>query len=229
MVSVRCSATSSIQPTISTSPVDSSWITAATRPAGSRLSRAAICGSRRSAAGRRSSRSPAHCSRRGAPMRQDFRAPAGGRGGQARRRRALLCSLVTFAKSERADLCDLFDAVGPDAPTLCRGLVGPRPGRPPVDPGDRSGRGQRHRRSSRCPGCTSAGWPRSSSAGPSPNWWTGSARVRRGSRCSRSRGWTRAPTPPSSSSITRTSGAPATSRRPHATSARRSRSGCGAG
>jgi uncharacterized protein (TIGR03085 family) len=28
---------------------------------------------------------------------------------------------VTFAKSERADLCDLFDQVGPDAPTLCRG------------------------------------------------------------------------------------------------------------
>ena len=27
---------------------------------------------------------------------------------------------MTFAKSERADLCDLFDAVGPDAPTLCR-------------------------------------------------------------------------------------------------------------
>ena len=30
-------------------------------------------------------------------------------------------ALVTFAKSERADLCDLFDQVGPDAPTLCRG------------------------------------------------------------------------------------------------------------
>ena len=28
---------------------------------------------------------------------------------------------MTFAKSERADLCDLFDQVGPDAPTLCRG------------------------------------------------------------------------------------------------------------
>jgi uncharacterized protein (TIGR03085 family) len=28
---------------------------------------------------------------------------------------------VTFAKSERADLCDLFDAVGPNAPTLCVG------------------------------------------------------------------------------------------------------------
>jgi uncharacterized protein (TIGR03085 family) len=27
---------------------------------------------------------------------------------------------VTFAKSERADLCDLLDQVGPDAPTLCR-------------------------------------------------------------------------------------------------------------
>src|SRR5918999_422676 len=35
--------------------------------------------------------------------------------------RALLCSLVTFARSERADLCDLLDKVGPDAPTLCRG------------------------------------------------------------------------------------------------------------
>ena len=30
-------------------------------------------------------------------------------------------SLVTFAKSERAELCDLFDLVGPDAPTLCDG------------------------------------------------------------------------------------------------------------
>ena len=28
---------------------------------------------------------------------------------------------MTFAKAERADLCDLFDQVGPDAPTLCRG------------------------------------------------------------------------------------------------------------
>ena len=28
---------------------------------------------------------------------------------------------MTFAKSERADLCDLLDAVGPDAPTLCVG------------------------------------------------------------------------------------------------------------
>lgn len=29
--------------------------------------------------------------------------------------------LVTFAKSERTDLCALFQAVGPDAPTLCEG------------------------------------------------------------------------------------------------------------
>ena len=28
---------------------------------------------------------------------------------------------MTFAKSERAELCDLFDRVGPDAPTLCQG------------------------------------------------------------------------------------------------------------
>lgn len=28
---------------------------------------------------------------------------------------------MTFAKSERADLCDLLDQVGPDAPTLCSG------------------------------------------------------------------------------------------------------------
>jgi len=28
---------------------------------------------------------------------------------------------VTFAKAERAELCDLFDQVGPDAPTLCEG------------------------------------------------------------------------------------------------------------
>ena len=30
-------------------------------------------------------------------------------------------ALVTFAKSERAELCDLFDKVGPHAPTLCEG------------------------------------------------------------------------------------------------------------
>ncbi len=35
--------------------------------------------------------------------------------------KGLACALVTFAKSERADLCDLFDRVGPDAPTLCGG------------------------------------------------------------------------------------------------------------
>jgi len=28
---------------------------------------------------------------------------------------------VTFAKSERAELCDLLETVGPDAPTLCEG------------------------------------------------------------------------------------------------------------
>ena len=28
---------------------------------------------------------------------------------------------MTFAKTERAELCDLFDEVGPDAPTLCDG------------------------------------------------------------------------------------------------------------
>jgi len=28
---------------------------------------------------------------------------------------------VTFAKSERAELCDLLESVGPDAPTLCAG------------------------------------------------------------------------------------------------------------
>jgi uncharacterized protein (TIGR03085 family) len=28
---------------------------------------------------------------------------------------------VTFAKSERVELCDLFESVGPDAPTLCSG------------------------------------------------------------------------------------------------------------
>jgi uncharacterized protein (TIGR03085 family) len=35
--------------------------------------------------------------------------------------RGLAWSLVTFAKSERAALCDLLDEVGPDAPTLCEG------------------------------------------------------------------------------------------------------------
>ena len=34
---------------------------------------------------------------------------------------ALRWALVTFAKSERAELCDLFDKVGPHAPTLCEG------------------------------------------------------------------------------------------------------------
>lgn len=28
---------------------------------------------------------------------------------------------MSFAKTERADLCDLFDQVGPEAPTLCQG------------------------------------------------------------------------------------------------------------
>jgi uncharacterized protein (TIGR03085 family) len=34
---------------------------------------------------------------------------------------ALRWSLVTFARSERAELCDLLDKVGPQAPTLCEG------------------------------------------------------------------------------------------------------------
>jgi uncharacterized protein (TIGR03085 family) len=34
---------------------------------------------------------------------------------------ALRWSLVTFARSERAELCDLLDEVGPQAPTLCEG------------------------------------------------------------------------------------------------------------
>jgi uncharacterized protein (TIGR03085 family) len=34
---------------------------------------------------------------------------------------ALRWSLVTFARSERAELCDLLDVVGPHAPTLCEG------------------------------------------------------------------------------------------------------------
>ena len=46
MVSVRCSASSSIQASMSTSPVSCCWTTAATRPAGSRRSRSATCGSR---------------------------------------------------------------------------------------------------------------------------------------------------------------------------------------
>jgi uncharacterized protein (TIGR03085 family) len=33
----------------------------------------------------------------------------------------LTWSLVTFAKSERIELCDLLESVGPDAPTLCAG------------------------------------------------------------------------------------------------------------
>ena len=46
VVSVRCSASSSIQPTISTSPVSYCCATAGTRPSASRLSREAIFGSR---------------------------------------------------------------------------------------------------------------------------------------------------------------------------------------
>ena len=30
---------------------------------------------------------------------------------------------MTFARTERAELCDLFDRLGPDAPTLCRGWI----------------------------------------------------------------------------------------------------------
>ena len=44
LVSVRCSASSSIQPSISTSPVSCCWAMAATRPSASRFSRAAIPG-----------------------------------------------------------------------------------------------------------------------------------------------------------------------------------------
>ena len=44
MVSVRCSASSSIQPSISTSPVSYCWAMAAISPSASRLSRAAIAG-----------------------------------------------------------------------------------------------------------------------------------------------------------------------------------------
>ena len=67
MVSVRRSASSSIQPTISTSRVSHCWTTAATRPALSRLSRAATSGSRavgRSRGGRTCH--GGHCSRSGA-------------------------------------------------------------------------------------------------------------------------------------------------------------------
>ena len=39
----------------------------------------------------------------------------------SRRNPRLRWALVTFAKSERAELCDLFDKVGPQAPTLCEG------------------------------------------------------------------------------------------------------------
>src|SRR5690606_24092038 len=44
------------------------------------------------------------------------------RTGSPRDRSGVLAFLpMTFAKSERAALCDLFDEVGPDAPTLCEG------------------------------------------------------------------------------------------------------------
>src|SRR6185312_13494858 len=46
VVSVRCRASSSIQATISTSPVSCCWTTAATRPLGSRRSSAAMSGAR---------------------------------------------------------------------------------------------------------------------------------------------------------------------------------------
>ena len=38
-------------------------------------------------------------------------------------RLGLAWSAVSLAKSERAALCDLFDAVGPDVPTLCEGWL----------------------------------------------------------------------------------------------------------
>ena len=59
VVSVRCSASSSIQPTISTSPVSHCWATAAIRPWSSRLSRVAIAGSR--AEGRTGADIPPFC------------------------------------------------------------------------------------------------------------------------------------------------------------------------
>lgn len=58
--------------------------------------------------------SRAHCSNIGTHRPAPFRA-------LATYGVALRWSLVTFAKSERAELCDLFDKVGPDAPTLCEG------------------------------------------------------------------------------------------------------------
>src|SRR3984957_10207240 len=51
VVSVRCRASSSIQPSMSTSPVSYCWAMAATRPLGSRLSRAAMAGSSAESAG----------------------------------------------------------------------------------------------------------------------------------------------------------------------------------
>ena len=38
-----------------------------------------------------------------------------------RERMSTMRSMTSFARAERAALCDLFDRVGPDAPTLCEG------------------------------------------------------------------------------------------------------------
>jgi uncharacterized protein (TIGR03085 family) len=89
-------------------------MTAVINPAGSRLSSAAISGSRLlpAAAEAGSVTRPLfqhrHTSACSFPSTGDLWV-------------ALRWSLVTFAKSERAELCDLFDKVGPDAPTLCEG------------------------------------------------------------------------------------------------------------
>ena len=94
-VRVRRTASTSIQPSMRTSALSCCWTIAATRPESSKRSRLETVGSRSGT---------------------DAIVPRG------RRRREdgpMSDSPPTLARRERLDLCDTFEAVGPDAPTLC--------------------------------------------------------------------------------------------------------------
>src|SRR5918994_3028024 len=84
-------------------------MTAGSRPAASRLSRDAIAGSSPSTAGGGVAEF----------VTPPLLPPCGLVTTSFRPRIAWI--LVTFAKSERAELCDVLDAIGPNAPTLCEG------------------------------------------------------------------------------------------------------------
>src|SRR5262245_11640860 len=110
VVSVRCSASSSIQASMSTSPVSCCWAMAANSPFASRLSRAATAGS--SADARPAlSVTPEPPSSSTDPMS----------GRQTARKGRAYHRGVSYARDERTALCALLDETGPGAPTLCEG------------------------------------------------------------------------------------------------------------